>query len=424
MRSEKDFFENLCLHHVGSFQIPLLERRESIDETINKLRIEDSYRSNTNLFDRTTHLYWTSEECLRPLRESLIRNCAFTHVEIQHKSSSIGLPYQIYAKHKNGEDLYFDGLSYRIRKTINNEKFGLSALPELAGYPLRADNIVRDLEKSLREVIPELPEFSYSMYIFYTCYVENWNNMGIARTGEAQLYLKVNDPKIFTITGLVHTKIGKDFNLFIGDENVILEMNSHHIFYATEYERFSKYIDSLRNKIGIASGCVSDSMNDITKSFIKLNKKYASWNNAKSQIREMYRIKKNIFKYKILSETVSKIVEERWASRNSPKQIWFDSEVDHEWMQSYWCSNFFEGTLKNDAIIDLQELPIKPLFSYAVEDLVEKVNLLNNELNDIVSEMRDLLAAIQTEFSMYAVWLAFGAVLVSVIVGLMSLGAA
>lgn len=420
MENDAKNIEKLNLHHIGSFQLTLLDRKESIEETIELLKVEDSYNTNVNLFDRTAHLYRTSREALNPLRESMIRNSCFTHVEILHKSSSLGLPYQIFAKHKNGQELFFDGLSYRIKMEIHKDKFKLGDISKLAGYPRREDNVVGDLETSLREVLPSLPEMTYSMYSFYTSYVDNWKDIGFTKDGDAQLRVSVNDPNIVTVTGLVHSKVGKEYDLFIGDENVILEMNSHHLFYAREYERFSKHIDHLRGKIETASSCASDTMSEITKSFVKFIPKYISWNTSKSQIREMYNIKKKISKYNLLSEVLKKIVSNNWASRNSPKQIWIEEAPDNEWMQSYWCSNFFHAEMDDGEIKKLNTNPSKPLFSYSVDEVSGKVKLLNKEVDSTINEMRDLLSAIQTEFSMYAVWLAFGAVIISILIGAIS----
>ena len=420
MENDGKIIEELNLYHIGSFQLTLLDRKESIEETIELLKVEDTYNTNVNLFDRTAHLYRTSQEALNPLRESMIRNSCFTHVEILHKSSSLGLPYQIFAKHKNGQEVFFDGLSYRIKTEIQKDKFKLCDINKLAGYPHREDNIVRDLETSLREVLPSLPEMSYSMYSFYTSYVDSWKTLGFTKDGDAQLCVSVNDPNFLTVTGLVHSKIGKEYNLFIGDEGAILEMNSHHLFYAKEYERFSNQIDHLRGKIETASSCASDTMFEITKSFVKFIPKYISWNKSKSQIREMYNIKKKISKYNLLSETLKKIVSNNWASRNSPKQIWFEGEPDNEWMQSYWCTNFFHAEMDNGEIKKLDTNPSKPLFSYSVDEVSSKVELLNKEIDSTINEIRDLLSAIQTEFSMYAVWLGFGAVIVSILIGTIS----
>ncbi|KZN30036.1 hypothetical protein N480_03570 [Pseudoalteromonas luteoviolacea S2607] len=420
MESDEKVIEKLNLHHVGSFQDSLISRKESIEETIELLKVEESYSKNINLFNRTTNLYRSTQEVLNPLRESMIRNSCFTHVEILHKSSSLGLPYQIFAKHKNGQEIFFDGLSYRIKTEIKQDKFKLNDINKLAGYPNREDNVVRDLESSLREVLPNLPEMTYSMYSFYTCYVGDWEMLGITNKGQAQLHLSVNDENIVTLTALKYSKVGKEYDLFIGDEKAILEMNSHHLFYIREYERFSNHIDHLRSKIEQASSCASDTMYDITKSFLKFVPKYNSWNKSKPQIRKMYSIKKKISKYNLLSETLQKIVKNNSATRNAPKQIWFEEEPDSEWMQSYWCSNFFHAELDNNEIKNLNSEPSKPLFSFSVDEVCNKVELLNKEVDRTINEIRDLLSAIQTEFSMYAVWLAIGAVIVSVLFGLIS----
>ena len=125
-----------------------------------------------------------------------------------------------------------------------------------------------------------------------------------------------------------------------------------------------------------------------------------------------------------MSALVQGLANKRYASRNSPKQIWFNqSEIDNEWKQSYWCTNFFQAKLEGHGVSKIEEEPMKPLFNGSIEQLVYKIGLLNEELQEIMSEIRDLLSAIQTEFSMYAVWLAFGAVIVSILVTLLSVAA-
>ena len=414
----------LYLNHIGCFSLTLMDRRESIQDTISLLKIEDEFGSNLGFFDRTAHLYRTSRDSLAALKESLDRNNEFTDVDIIHKSSCLGLPYQIYAKHKTGKDVFFDGLAYLVAEPIHIESFCLNEIQSIASYPHRVSNIIQDLEFSLREVLSDLPEMQYSMYSFYTANVDDWKSFGFTRVGDAQLHLLINDPRFITQTGLIHTKIGKEYSLYIGDRDVILEMNSHHMFYISEFDRYSNYINHIREKIETASCSISTAMNDITKSFPKFLDKYASWNASKSSIRKMYEIKKVIKKYYLLSALVQDLANKRYASRNSPKQIWFNqSEIDNEWKQSYWCTNFFQAKLEGHGVSKIEEEPMKPLFNGSIEQLVYKIGLLNEELQEIMSEIRDLLSAIQTEFSMYAVWLAFGAVIVSILVTLLSVAA-
>lgn len=413
---ENKTIKEVHLHHLGCFPKTLISRKETIEETISLLEIDDVYDSNLNYFDRTSHLYRTSHETLQPLLEKIGSSDKFEKVEIFHKSSHLGLPYQLVAKHKSGHEIMYDGLAYCISESVHSDYCSLEQLQDFTHYPYRKDNIIRDFGDVLRHLIPELPEMQYSMYSFYSAEASDWNVFGLKREGEAQLSLRLNDRNFVTVTGLIHSKIGKEYEVYIGEMNTILEMNSHHMFYILEYSNFSDHVDSVRNRINIASGTISNTMTDITKSLPMFVDKYTSWNASKASIRDMYSIKQSIKKYELMSESLQQISKERWASRNAPRQLFFEGEFDEEWQNSYWCQNFFEAKLVKGKVADLKDIAMSPLYVATIDNVLHKVGLLESELQTILSEIRDLLSAIQTEFSMYAVWLAFGAVIVSVLV--------
>ncbi|KAB7691794.1 hypothetical protein GBN24_06765 [Plesiomonas shigelloides] len=420
---ENKKIRDVYLHHIGCFPKTLILRKETIEETISLLKIDDIYDSNINYFDRTNHLYRNSYDTLHPLLEIVQSSEQFIEAKILHKSSYLGLPYHLIAKHKSGHEIIYDGLAYSVSECVHNDDCSLDQLHDFTHYPHRIDNIIKDFGNILRQLITDLPETQYTMYSFYSAYVSDWNIFGLKREGEAQLCLQLNDKKIMTVTGLTHSKIGKEYNVYIGERNTILEMNSHHMFYILEYSNFADHIDNIRNRIDVASGAISQTMTDITKSLPMFVDKYTSWNVSKASIREMYSIKKLIKNYEIMSETLQEISKERWASRNSPRQLFLDGECDDEWKTSYWCQNFFEAKLENGKVTDLKDAPMVPLYSTEIDNILHKVDLLKLELQSILTEARDLLSAIQTEFSMYAVWLAFGAVVVSVIVTGISIAA-
>ncbi|SEI09125.1 hypothetical protein SAMN05660691_03549 [Rheinheimera pacifica] len=414
----KRSLNGLTLNHVGCFPSTLMGRSETIEKTLDHFRLEDTWNTNKNILDRTTHLYRVSENDFEPLRESLIKNRDFVHVEIVHKSSCLGLPYQVYAKHKNGYELYFDGLSYLAFKTLTEKDFALGELPSLAGYPPRADSVLFSFEKSLKEIMSNLPEHSYTMYSFYAANVKDWKTLGINNSGDAQLRVLVNDENIITITALVYSEVGKLYPLYLGDTNTVREMNSHDLFFSSEYRRFSDHVDHVRASISEAMEAISISMRDVTGSFFYFFKKHASWIGAKRGINSVHERRKRLYRYDLFITALDEVIESRWASRNAPKQIWLENEeMDDQWLNSHWHLNFFQGYLKNEKIVDLEEHPIKPGYTSAAEELKRKIVLLKEEADKAVGDGRDLLSAIQAEFSMYAVWLAMIAVIVSVATG-------
>lgn len=420
---EEKNLNNLYLNHIRYFSISLLERKETIEKTINLLDTEDYYQSNINCLNRVSHLHHTSKEKLEPLKKILNKNSDFIDVKIINDSSTLGLPYKIYATHKNGQSLYFDGLLYLVEIEIKKDRFSFSDLNSIAGYPFRADEIIRSLAISLKKIIPSLKEWSYSMYSFYTAEIENWKELGITRIGEAQLHIPINDPNFVTQIGLIHTKFGKEYSLFLGEKNIIQEMNSHDMFLNKEFKDFTKFINHLREEVNNSSSTIYDSMNNITKAFYKFIPKYSSWNKAKKSISNVYKIKKSIFKYILLKETIYELINKKMALRNSPKQIWLENEeVNNKWLNSYWCQNFFNVKLINKNIETAKDenQVMSPIYSSSAKELINKIQLLDKEVESVLGESRDLLSTIQAEFSMYAVWLAIFAVLISVLIGIIS----
>ena len=263
------------------------------------------------------------------------------------------------------------------------------------------------------------------MYSFYTANVNDWKPLGIQNSGDAQLRLLVNDKNIITITALVYSEVGKLYPLYVGDTKIIRTMNSHDLFFASEYRRFSDHVDHVRGNVSNALEAISISMSDVTDSIFYFYKKHKSWLGAKRGINSVHQIRKGLHKYNLFIKSLDEVIDERWASRNAPKQIWLeDEEMDDQWLNSHWQLNFFQGKLEDGKIIDLEERPIKPGYSSTAMELKQKVTLLSNEIDKTQNDGRDLLSAIQAEFSMYAVWLAISAIFVSITIGLTAIIAA
>ena len=217
VEQSKEGLKDLCINHVGCFQHTLLPRRETIEETLSLFKLEDVFDTNEDILDKTSHLYRTSIESLEPLREHMVRDTDLTYVEIVHKSSLLGLPYQIYAKHKSGYDLYFDGLSYLTYRKIRLGEFWLTEIADLAGHPQRSDMVIFSLEKALADLLPKMRHHSYSMYTFYTADIADWSQLGVQATGQPQLRIEVIDEDVVAVIGGHYAEHGKSYPLYIGD---------------------------------------------------------------------------------------------------------------------------------------------------------------------------------------------------------------
>ncbi|MFW2427670.1 hypothetical protein, partial [Aliarcobacter butzleri] len=79
----------------------------------------------------------------------------------------------------------------------------------------------------LKEILPSLKEWSYSLYAFWTAEIECWRGLGSTRIGEAQLHIPINDPNFVSQLGLIHTKFGIDYSLFLGVNIIIQDMFCH-----------------------------------------------------------------------------------------------------------------------------------------------------------------------------------------------------
>ena len=264
-----------------------------------------------------------------------------------------------------------------------------------------------------------MPEHSYTMYTFYAADVNDWNSLGINNSGDAQLRLLVNDENIVTITALVYSKVGKLYPLYVGNTKIIREMNSHDLFFSSEYRRFSEHVDHVRVDVSSALEAISISMRDVTDSIFYFYKKHKSWIGAKCGINNVHRIRKGLYKYNLFINSLEEVIDERWASLNAPTQIWLENEeMDDQLLNSHWQLNFFQGKLENGKILELEEQPIKSGYSSTAMESKQKITLLREEVDKTLEDGRDLLSAIQAEFSMYAVWLAISALFVSITIGL------
>ena len=69
-------------HSLGYFPITFLKRKETFGETLNHLETDDRFDLNQFVPTRTHQLYEAKIEYFESLRQALIKNPDFVHVEV------------------------------------------------------------------------------------------------------------------------------------------------------------------------------------------------------------------------------------------------------------------------------------------------------------------------------------------------------
>lgn len=413
---------NLEKHQIGTFAASLPKRRESIEETLNLLDFKDGPGENSRYFMRATHLYRTKSEHFENLRQSLIKNLNFVHVEILHQSSDIGLPYQIFVRHNSGKILFYDGILYRLTEVVHEDDFGLNELETLAKYNSGFDPVVVEFEKSLCEVIPELYIYSHTSLSFYTASPKDWKELGIKAEGDPHLRLTCRDMNFLTVTALIFSEIGKDYYVYLGERETTLQMLAHETFMSMELRSFGEFAEEKRKLLHIVKKATIEELKGVISPFYNLTVKHKNWNSIKISWKTLGEVRKTLAQFDLLVQAYDHIIENRWAFFNGPRQIWLSGEVqdDQEQIQ-HTCLNFYNTKLDNSTITDISEKPDKPMYTGRLAEIKNLVTAVKNEMEPMLSEENTLLTIFQTEFSLYAVWLAVLALIISLFAVVISL---
>jgi len=367
-------------------------------------------------------LHKIKPEHFESLRQSLIKKQTFVHVEVLHQSSDIGLPYQIFVRHNSGKELYYDGVVYRLTETVHGDDFGLDEIEELTEYNAGFDPIIMEFEDSLHEVIPSIHMYSHTSLSFYTASPKNWEEIGIKAEGDAHLRLTCRDMNIFTITALIFSEAGKNYYMYLGERESTLQMLAHEAFISMELRNFSEFVEGKRKLLHIVKKAALEELNGIISPFYKLNLKHKNWNSIKISWKTLGEIRKVLAQFDLLVQAYEYIIENRWAFFNGPRQIWFaGEEQDHQEQIQHPCPNFFDTKLDNSKITGISEKPDEPMYTGRVTEIKKLVAAIKNELEPVIDEESTLLTIFQTEFSLYAVWLAVLALIISLFAIIISL---
>lgn len=412
-------FTGLERHQIGMFQHPLLKRKETYEETLFVYDAENKMGLNKNVFSRTTHLYRNTADTFVGVKQVLEQDDSFKEIEIVHQASDLGLPYKVVATHSSGVTIHYDGLLFRVSSVITEDSFESSAIHDLAGYPTPFDNIIEHFGSALRTAIPHLVPMYHSTYSFYTIQETDWKALGVKPVGEAQVRMVCTDPNYVTITALIFSKHGKDYELYFGNRNQILEMLAHDFQIGFELGNVNSLLHQQLDAVNKIRGSSVSEFAAIIAPFHNLSSKHRQWNSVKDNLRSLLVIKDIIARADLLTSSMQEIIDNRWAYFNGPKQMWLpDEAIDHQTKVQHACTQFFEANLGYDKVEFKSTEPIEPTYVGTFDNVKKKLQILKSQLGETYDIERDLLTAFQTEFSIYAVWIAVVTLVVSLVISL------
>jgi hypothetical protein len=401
-------------HNIMWFSVVKNTRRETAEKTLDLLSSE-SLTPNYWAFPRTTHLYKSNRPVLEKILSKTKDDTSFLSADIVHSSSDLGLVYRIKAEHKSGATLFYDGLCIRITRIISVDEFNLDTLLSKTGAPRDEMEVFNDFASCVKHFFPEINYFE-SSYSYYTIDETNWDSIGLRRQGEAHLRLVIKDPSIFTITALIFHEQGKDFHVYLGEEEHTHQMIAHDFFMIHEIRMFSGLFETQLTDIARYRSKLGMDFGGVISPIWRIDEKHRMWNSAKETMKAVYAIRDVVDKGRLLVSGIRYIIEKEWAFFNGPRQIWIvGEESDSEEKIQHSMTHFFEVRLDGSEIKDISNAPIDPFYRSVFEELATKVNVIANQADEIYQRERDLLTAFQTEFSLYAVWFALGALAVALI---------
>lgn len=413
MESKKSVFKGIKIHTISTFPLLRNERKESLKYTLGLIEGPD----DTNVFPRTTHLYKSNIELLEDIVRNITLNTNFYEPQIVHESSDLGLTYKIIAKHKEGSTLIFDGLYFRVTKILYSEPFNMQDLLPLTGVPRDEYHIIRDfITQCIKPSFPEESEYGHPLYSYYTIDETNWEEMGLKREGDAQARLILNDPNYFTITAIIFAKRGKEFGVHVGEEDKINQMIAHDFFIMTEIQMYSGFFNENLKSLLNFQNEFKDCYNGAFEPFWKLSAKKKKWSRMKEIQFSLYEIMELIELGKLYSKVVEKLIENKIAFFNGPRQLWISGEErDSEEKIQHQISNFFEFRVEENKLKQISEKPIKPFYSHDISDLEQKLDKITTLVNDLYGKQKDLLSIYQTEFALDAIIIATVAIILTFI---------
>jgi len=339
----------------------------------------------------------------------------FLSCDLVHQLSDIGLPNYLIAKHLNESILIFDGIIIRSTREITTQKIQINEILKTSGYPSLQSKAIDDFFQAIHKDNSKFPNHGIIGFAYYTFTETDWDLLGLKREGEAQGCLYINDPHIITNTALIFTEFGKEFLIFFGNESTIHEMICLEVFIRLELVRISSLFKqniiqlyAIYDKIFIKYG-------GLALENFKIIQKMENWNEIKKMMIKLYEIIDITENAQNYSSKIKKIVDEKFAFFNGPAQLIFTKDNTQNILH-HRISNFFEFRLNESSKIENLHSQVDPLYLRDWSETNEKIRFTKSLEDDLYNKTRDLQMAYQTEFTLYALYSAICALVISIVI--------
>jgi hypothetical protein len=415
IESNKDewHFKGIKKHHISMLPIYEKNRNESLEATLLKLNMED-IDENFSFFPRTTNLYKSDVELLEKLNEKIESSDAFSSSSVINESSDLGLSHKIVARVASKVNVTFDGIFLRVTEVITGDSFKKDKLAQNTGAPTMLWESINSFCEIVNTFDQDNPWIPNPHYVYYTIDEVKWDKIGLNRSGNAQVKLVLNDPKYLAFFSWGDATSGKEFDVYLGVEDTIHQMLAQDNFMDFELARYRNFFNNKINTLHQYQTSIVSDFGGIISSPWKIFDKNRKWHNVKETMKSIYQIKDQTEKGKLLCMTIKNIIDERIAFHNIPITEWIlDQKPDPQEKMQKAIKHFFEIKIENGNYL-IPDSPQKPKYSNESIQLNNKINYLNDVNKEMYERVRDLLVAYQTEFSLYAVWLAIIAVFIAI----------
>jgi len=401
-------------HHISMLPIYKSKRKETLEYTLSNVNME-AVEENFSIIPRTTHLYKADVKVLFKINDLVLASGDFSSSKVENESSDLGLSHKIIAIHNSGVEVYFDGLFLRATKNITGDETNLDEIASEIGVPKKLEKVVFTFGEIVNNSDDENIWRPNPHYWYYTINEVNWKQMEINRIGNAQVKIVLNDPKYMTFYSWGDATRGKDFDVYLGDEETIHQMLGHDYFIYEELVSFINFFNEKIDKIlEFQTNIVSD-FGGILSSPWRILEKNRKWSSVKETMRSIYQILDYSEKGKFFSNIITAIIEKKIAYHNIPITIWeINSKPNPEEKTQISGSHFWEIKYDDGKLV-FPDSAQKPIYESESLQLKNKIDYLSEISLQIYERVRDLLTAFQTEFSLYAVWLAIIAVILTIL---------
>ena len=111
--------------------------------------------------------------------------------------------------------------------------------------------------------------------------------------------------------------------------------------------------------------------------------KHKMWNSLKNALIKIYNVKEDLSKGKLLMEAFERIITNKWAYFNGPRQIWMSGEKQDSMETIQHATNqFFIFTLENEKLKPHPESNLKPSYIHTLQRCKKKIEYLSEILSE------------------------------------------